>query len=94
VILLEVPKRKGTLLIAQTRSDDKVTYYRMTAFLVFKCKKPRVNVRYTTLNLFEKSTENGESDSPFCFARLLRSWFKSQKKVTFVPQHIFGFTYS
>ena len=85
VILLEVPKRKGTHLIAQTPPDGKVEHYRMTAFQTFMCKKPCVNVRYTTLNLLKNSAENRESDFHFCFARIRRSCFKSEKKVTFVP---------
>ena len=85
VILLEVPKRKGTLLIAQTPPDGKVAHYRMTAFSVFMYKKPCVNVRYTTLILLEKSNQNRERDFLFYFARILRSQFKSEKKVTFVP---------
>ena len=84
VILLEVPKRKGTHFIAQTPLDGKVDHYRMAAFLVFPSIKPRVIVRYTTRILLEKSNEIGESDFLFYTVRMFRSRPKSQKKVMLV----------
>jgi hypothetical protein len=73
MVLLEVPKRMGTHFIAQTSVDGKVVDYRMTAFFIFVCKKPRLNVSCTALILFEKLTENGETDSAFFFVRKYRS---------------------